>query len=81
MRVSPMRLRRNPELLDHPDFLFEPKIDGFCALAHVRGQRCELVPRNAHVFKSWPALAADVAQPSARLGVERKQDAWRQLSV
>jgi hypothetical protein len=26
--VAPMRLLRIPEPLDHPDFIFEPKIDG-----------------------------------------------------
>jgi hypothetical protein len=37
MPLSPMRLLRIPEPFDHPDFLFEPKLDGFRALAHVRG--------------------------------------------
>jgi ATP-dependent DNA ligase len=35
--VTPMRLLRIPEPFDHPDFIFEPKLDGFRALAHVRG--------------------------------------------
>jgi len=52
-----MRLLRVPEPFDHPDFLFEPKLDGFRALAQVRGHHCELVSRNGHVFKSWPQLA------------------------
>jgi len=56
-----MRLLRIPEPFDHPDFLFEPKLDGFRALAHVRGHRCELVSRNVHVFKSWPQLAEEIA--------------------
>jgi hypothetical protein len=30
-RHSPMRLMRIPEPFDHPDFLFEPTIDGFRA--------------------------------------------------
>ena len=59
--IAPMRLLRIPEPFNHPDFLFEPKIDGFRALAHVRGHRCELVSRHGHVFKSWPQLAEEIA--------------------
>jgi len=58
---TPMRLLRIPEPFDHPDFIFEPKIDGFRALAHVRGHRCELVSRNGSTFKSWPQLAEEIA--------------------
>ena len=50
-----------PEPFEHPAFIFEPKLDGFRALAHVRGHRCELVSRNGHVFKSWPQLAEEIA--------------------
>ena len=39
--VYPMRLLRIPEPFDHPDFLFEPKLDGFRALAIERVRRCE----------------------------------------
>jgi ATP-dependent DNA ligase len=42
--------------------VFEPKIDGFRALAVVRRPHCELVSRNGHIFKSWPTLAAELAQ-------------------
>jgi len=56
-----MRLLRISEPFDHPDFLFEPKLDGFRALAHVRCHRCELVSRNGHTFKQWPPLAEEIA--------------------
>jgi bifunctional non-homologous end joining protein LigD len=56
-----MRLLRIPEPFDHSDFIFEPKLDGFRALAHVKGHRSELVSRNGHRFKSWPQLAEEVA--------------------
>ena len=59
--VIPMRLLRIPEPFDHPDFLFEPKLDGFRALALVRGHRCELVSRNGYTFKQWPQLAEEIA--------------------
>lgn len=54
---TPMRLLRIPEPFDHPEFVFEPKIDGFRALAYIRDGRCELVSRNGHTFKSWRQLA------------------------
>jgi len=57
----PMRLVRIPQPFDHAAFVFEPKIDGFRALAHIRGHRCELVSRRGHVFKSWPQLAKELA--------------------
>jgi bifunctional non-homologous end joining protein LigD len=60
-RPTPMRLLRVPEPFDSPDFVFEPKIDGFRALAHVDGHRCTLVSRNGHVFKSWPQLNEEIA--------------------
>ena len=36
-------------------------MDGFRALAHVRGHHCELVSRNGHTFKLWPQPAVEVA--------------------
>src|SRR4051795_6961519 len=58
---SPMRLLRVPEPLDHPDFLYEVKHDGFRSLAYIEDGRCRLVSRNGHVFKSWPHLANEIA--------------------
>jgi hypothetical protein len=51
-----MRLPRIPERFDHPHFMFEPNIDGFTAMAHIRAHRCELVSRNGHVFQVLAAL-------------------------
>lgn len=59
--VRPMRLLRAVDPFDHPEFVYEPKIDGFRALAHIRGHWCELVSRNGHTFKSWPQLAEELA--------------------
>jgi len=56
-----MRLLRIPEPFDHHDFIFEPKIDGFRALACVESHRCGLVSRNGHAFTSWPQLAEEIA--------------------
>jgi bifunctional non-homologous end joining protein LigD len=61
MPFQPMRLLRIAEPFDHPDFIFEPKVDGFRALAYIDGHRCELVSRNGHLFKSWPQLGEEIA--------------------
>jgi bifunctional non-homologous end joining protein LigD len=54
-----MRLLRIPAPFDRPDWLY--KFDGFRALAHVNGRRCQLISRNGHPFKSWPQLAEEIA--------------------
>jgi len=51
----------SPSRSDHPEWVFEPKMDGR-VLAHVEGRRCSLVSRNGHTFKSWPQLGAEIAQ-------------------
>ena len=61
MLFNPMRLLRIPEPFDHPDRIFEPKLDGFRALAHVKGHHCTLISRNGHTFKSWPQLSDEIA--------------------
>jgi bifunctional non-homologous end joining protein LigD len=58
---SPMRLLQIPEAFDHSACLFEPKLDGFRALAVVHGHHCELVSRHGHVFRAWPQLAEEIA--------------------
>jgi bifunctional non-homologous end joining protein LigD len=58
---SPMRLLRVAEPVDHPDFLYEVKHDGFRSLAYIEDGRCRLLSRNGHVFKSWPHLAEENA--------------------
>ena len=70
MPVTPMRLLRIPEPFDHPGFIFEPKLDGFRALAHVHGHRCELVSRNGHSFKQWAAVDTAV-KVGDRTGIGR----------
>jgi hypothetical protein len=61
-RYSPMRLLRVQEPFTHEEFLYEVKLDGFRALAHVAGDQCQLVSRNGHVFKSWRELAVEIAR-------------------
>jgi ATP-dependent DNA ligase len=47
-----MRLLRIHEPFDHADFVFEPKLDGFRALAHIDRHRASLISRNGNAFKS-----------------------------
>ena len=61
MRFAPMPLASTREPFDDPDWLFEPKWDGFRALAFIDGHRCRLVSRRNNEYKSWPQLAEELA--------------------
>jgi len=50
---------------DLPGWLFEPKLDGFRALAYVENGACSLVSRNHNAFKTFPELAQAVGQELA----------------
>jgi ATP-dependent DNA ligase len=50
---------------DHPDWIFEPKLDGFRAIAYVEGGACRLVSRNGNVFKTFVPLAQAISQDLA----------------
>jgi len=56
-----MPLASVPEPFDDPAWIFEPKWDGFRALAFIERRRCALVSRRGYAYKAWPALARDVA--------------------
>ena len=57
-----MRLSRRSEAFDSDQFIFELKIDGFRALAHIQDGKAELVSRNGKVFRGFADLAAWIAQ-------------------
>jgi len=57
-----MRLLRIPQPFDHPDFIYELKLDGFRGLAVVSHGTCQLVSRNGYVFTQWDALAGAIAR-------------------
>ncbi len=61
-RLTPMRLKRQKEAFDHPDWLFEVKFDGFRALAYLEEGRCQLVSRNKNTFAGFEALRRWFAQ-------------------
>jgi hypothetical protein len=51
-----MRLPRRPAPFDSDDFIFELKIDGFHALAHIASGNGELVFRNRTCCPAWRSL-------------------------
>jgi bifunctional non-homologous end joining protein LigD len=57
-----MRLSRRSEPFDSDDFIFELKIDGFRALAHLKDGQGELVSRNGNIFRGFAELAAWIAE-------------------
>ena len=59
--LRPIRLSRRTEPFDSDDFIYELKIDGFRALAHLQDGRGELVSRNGNTFRGFAELAGWLA--------------------
>jgi bifunctional non-homologous end joining protein LigD len=57
-----MRLSRRPEPFDSDLFIYELKVDGFRALAHIEAGKGELVSRNGNVFRGFAELATWIAE-------------------
>jgi bifunctional non-homologous end joining protein LigD len=55
-----MPLARLHAPFDHPDWIFEPKLDGFRAVAYVDNGAARLVSRKQNVYKSFPVLTAAI---------------------
>jgi bifunctional non-homologous end joining protein LigD len=55
-----MPLARLRAPFDHPDWIFEPKLDGFRAVAYVEHGTARLVSRNGNTFKSFPTLTTAI---------------------
>jgi bifunctional non-homologous end joining protein LigD len=66
-KLRPIRLSRRSEPFDSEHFLFELKVDGFRALAHVDNDQGQLISRNGNVFRGFSDLATWIA---AHLRVE-----------
>jgi bifunctional non-homologous end joining protein LigD len=60
--LRPMRLSRRSEPFDSDQFIYELKIDGFRALAHIAAGRGELISRNGNVFRGFTELAMWLAE-------------------
>jgi hypothetical protein len=81
MRFTPMPLSSVREPFDDPDWIFEPKWDGFRALAYIDGHHCRLVSRRDNIYKSWPyrrnfitAMHVDLLEWAEDLGVLRSYE-------
>jgi len=57
-----MRLSRRSEPFNSHEFIYELKIDGFRALAHITDGRGELISRNGNVFRGFAELATWIAE-------------------
>ena len=60
--MRPIRLSRRLETFDSDQFIFELKIDGFRALAHIEAGHGELISRNGNTFPGFADLAAWMAE-------------------
>jgi hypothetical protein len=54
----PLALARFDAPFDHPDFIFEPKMDGFRAVAYVEGGACRLVSRKIDIVRTSLGFAS-----------------------
>jgi bifunctional non-homologous end joining protein LigD len=59
--LRPIRLSRRPEPFDSDDFIYELKVDGFRALAHLEAGKGELVSRG-NFFRGFAELATWLAE-------------------
>ena len=66
--LRPMRLSRRAEPFDSDEFIYELKVDGFRALAHVQDGRGDLISRNGNVFRGFAELATWIGTPPPRAG-------------
>jgi bifunctional non-homologous end joining protein LigD len=57
-----MPLARLNAPFDLPDWIFEPKLDGFRAVAYVEAGSCRLVSRNRNAFKTFVELAQAIGE-------------------
>ena len=60
-RMNPMPLARLHGPFNHPEWIFEPKLDGFRGLAYVERGTARLVSRKGNALKSFPQLSRALA--------------------
>lgn len=62
--VSALKLTRLPKPLDHADWVFELKRDGFRGIAYISEDECKLVSRNANTFRRFGRLSEPLGKLS-----------------
>lgn len=60
--MVPMPLARLREPFDHPDWVYEVKLDGFRCVAVIDPGQVTLLSRNGRRFLRWPSLTAALAE-------------------
>jgi ATP-dependent DNA ligase len=60
--LRPIQPSRRTEPFDSDQHIFELKIDGFRALAHIEAGEGELISRNGNVFRGFADLATCLAK-------------------
>src|SRR5215469_1200383 len=50
---------------EHADWIFEPKLDGFRAVAYIENGACQLVSRKRNAFKTFRRLAEAIGRELA----------------
>jgi bifunctional non-homologous end joining protein LigD len=60
--LGPIRLSRRSDPFDSDQYLYELKIDGFRALAHIANRKGKLISRNGNVFRGFADLATWIAE-------------------
>ena len=63
LQFQPMPLQERRVPFDHPDWIYELKMDGFRALAIVEHGRAQLLSRNEHPFASFIANGFHFSPP------------------
>jgi bifunctional non-homologous end joining protein LigD len=67
---EPMQASQTRDPFSHPDWLFEPKLDGIRAVATIEGGQVRLTSRRANdLTAGYPALAAALAKQPANTAV------------
>lgn len=67
MKLSPMLAETGEAPFSHPDWLFEPKLDGYRVLAFVNGGEVKLRSRRGLDTPVFPQIAAELARQSTNL--------------
>ncbi len=58
--IAPIRMSCVNEPFDGREWIFEPQIDGFRALAYIEQGGCRLISRNGHELRGFRGLCASV---------------------
>jgi bifunctional non-homologous end joining protein LigD len=61
-KISPIIPERQPDIFEHPDWLYELKHDGFRALAYLDQGQCRLVSRRGNEMKRFEDLRASMGK-------------------